>query len=156
MRVGGTANAGGTLGATATASGAEADPDPTSNSLSFTSTVAAPQADLALSGSVAPEPARVGDTLTYQLAVQNKGPAPSSAVNLTLNLPPEIGASAATASQGSCTLTSSQVSCALGPLDLGVPLRLVADGPAGYWRLGEPAGAPPAAESSGNSITARS
>src|SRR2546425_1881529 len=153
LRVSAQANAAGTLRATATASGAEADPDPSNNSLSFTSTVAAPQADLVLSGSVAPEPARVGDTLTYQLAVQNKGPAPSSAVNLTLNLPPEIGASAATASQGSCPLTSSQVSCALGPLDLGVPLRLLSDGPAGYWRLGEPAGATTAADASGNAIT---
>src|SRR2546428_2081928 len=153
MRVGGTANAGGTLGATATASGAEADPDPTSNSLAFTSTVAAPQADLVLSGSVAPEPARVGGTLTYQRAVQNNGPAPASAVSLTLQLPPEIGATAAMASQGSCTLTSSQVSCALGPLDLGVPLRLLADGPVGYWRLGEPAGATTAADASGNAIT---
>ena len=119
----------------------------------FTFTTDVVKADLVLSGSVAPEPARVGDTLTYQLAVQNKGPAPSSAVNLTLQLPPEIGASAATASQGSCTLTSSQVSCALGPLDLGVPLRLLSDGPAGYWRLGEPAGATTAADASGNAIT---
>ncbi|HEV8468572.1 MAG TPA: S8 family serine peptidase [Candidatus Limnocylindria bacterium] len=119
----------------------------------FTFTTDVVKADLVLTGLVAPEPARVGDTLTYQLAVQNKGPAAASAVNLTLNLPPEIGASAATASQGSCTLASSQVSCALGPLDTGVPLRLLADGPAGYWRLGEPAGATTAADASGNAIT---
>src|SRR2546422_163 len=119
----------------------------------FTFTTDVVKADLVLSGSVAPEPARVGGTLTYQLAVQNKGPAPASAVSLALQLPPEIGATAATASQGSCTLTSSQVSCALGPLDLGVPLRPLADGPVGYWRRGWPAGATTAADASGNAIT---
>src|SRR2546428_13188840 len=79
LRVSATANAAGTLRATAPASGAEADPDPSSNSLSFTSTVSAPRADLVLTGSVAPQPARVGGTLTYQLAGPNQGPAPPTA-----------------------------------------------------------------------------
>src|SRR2546428_9914972 len=154
VRVSASASAAGTLRATATATGAEADPDPSSNSLSFTSTVSAPRADLVLSGSVSPEPANIGDPLTYQLGLQNKGPAPASAVSLTLQLPPEISATSASTSQGSCTLSSAQlVSCALGPLEPGVPLRLLSDGPAGYWRLGEPAGATTAADASGNAIT---
>src|SRR2546426_2029330 len=120
----------------------------------FTFTTDVVKADLVLSGSVAPEPARVGGTLTYQLGLQNKGPAPASAVSLTLQLPPEISATSASTSQGTCTLSSAQlVSCALGPLEPGVPLRLLFDGPAGYWRLGEPAGATTAADASGNAIT---
>src|SRR5438132_945231 len=70
-----TATAGGTVRTTAQAQATEADPDSSNNTLSLDSTITTPRADLALTGSVSPEPANVGDTLTYQLTLANNGPA---------------------------------------------------------------------------------
>src|SRR3989449_531 len=119
----------------------------------FTFTTQAVRSDLILSGSVAPEPAAVGDALTYQVALTNKGPARATSTALTLQLPAEITLGAASPSQGSCSPSGQTLSCALGVLEVGAPAQLGADHPAGYWRLGEPAGATAAADASGNAVT---
>src|SRR5207237_1141748 len=98
-----TATAGGTQRTTAQAQANETDPDLTNNTLSFDSTIIAPSADVALTGSVSPEPAAVGDTLTYQLTVNNKGPARGSGGTLSVTLAAGLTPGAVTPSQGSCT-----------------------------------------------------
>ncbi|HEV8655930.1 MAG TPA: S8 family serine peptidase [Candidatus Limnocylindria bacterium] len=115
----------------------------------FTTTV--PRADLVLSGSASPEPVTLGEPLTYTLALTNTGPAAASAATLTLALPPEATLLSSAVSQGSCSGTST-LSCALGTLGMGATLgQLLADHPAGVWRLGESSGSV-AADASGNAL----
>jgi len=83
------------------------------------------------SGSVAPEPAAIGDTLTYQYALTNNGPARASNVTLQVTLAAGLSAGAATVSQGSCSTQGQTVSCALGALDAGITAGLLSIGPVG-------------------------
>jgi len=145
--------AAGSQRATAQASATESDPDTTNNTLNLDSTISAPRADLALSGTVAPEPAAIGDTLTYQYALTNNGPARATAVTLVVTLAAGLSAGAATVSQGSCSTTGQTVSCALGVLEAGITAGLLSDRPAGFWRLGDAATSSVAADSSGNGLS---
>jgi len=155
VRVTATATAGGTQRTTASASANETDPDTSNNTLNLDSTITTPRADLALTGSVAPEPANVGDTLTYQLALTNKGPARASGGTLQVTLPAGLTLGAATPSQGSCTPAGQSLSCALGTLEVGGPTtQVLSDHPLGFWRLGDAAGSTTAADASGNGLTA--
>ena len=120
----------------------------------FTFTTTVPMSDLALSGSVAPEPANVGDTLSYQLQVTNRGPARASGATLTVALPAELTMGAASTTQGSCSPSGQTLSCALGVLEAGPNApQVLADRPTGYWRLGEASGTSSAADASGNGLS---
>jgi uncharacterized repeat protein (TIGR01451 family) len=155
VRVTATATAGGTFRTSASAGATQTDPDLTNNTLNLDSTITAPRADLVLTGSVAPEPASVGDTLTYQLAVNNIGPARATGGTLSVTLPADMTLGTATASQGSCTPSGQSVSCALGAIEVGGPTtQKQADLPRGFWRLGDLAGSATAADASGNGLTA--
>ncbi|HEX9505091.1 MAG TPA: LamG-like jellyroll fold domain-containing protein, partial [Acidimicrobiia bacterium] len=148
-----TATAGGSVGTTAQAQANEFDPDTSNNTLSLNSTITTPRADLALTGTVSPEPANVGDTLTYQLTLANNGPARATNGSLQVTLPTGLTPGAATPSQGSCAPSGQVVSCALGPIEVGGPTQQVlTDRPLGFWRLGDPAGSNSAADSSGNGL----
>src|SRR5207302_4616916 len=148
-----TATAGGTQRTTAQAQATETDPDLTNNTLNLSSTIIAPSADVALTGSVSPEPAAVGDTLTYQLTVNNKGPARGSGGTLTLVLPAALAPRDATPSQGSCTWSGQSLSCALGVLEVGgATQQVLGDHPSAFWRLGDAAGSTSAADASGNGL----
>jgi uncharacterized repeat protein (TIGR01451 family) len=154
VRVTATASAGGTLRATASASANETDSDPSNNTLTLDSTIAVPRADLVLTGSVSPQLANVGDTLTYQLALNNNGPARASAGALSVTLPAGLAVGTATPSQGSCSTSGQVVSCAVGTLEASGPTtQILADHPAGFWRLGDPVGSATAADASGNGLT---
>src|SRR3989475_8032811 len=120
----------------------------------FTSTTTIPMSDVALTGSVSPEPAAVGDTLTYQLTVNNKGPARGSGSTLSVTLAAGLTPGAVTPSQGSCTQSGQSVSCALGVLEVGgATQQVLGDHPSGFWRLGDPVGSTSAADASGNGLT---
>ena len=154
IRVNATATAGGALRTTASATAAESDPDLSNNTVDFNSTINSSRADLALAGTVSPEPANVGDTLTYQLTLANKGPARASTGTVQVTLASSLTAGTATASQGSCSASGQIVSCALGALDVSSPsAQVLADHPSGYWRLGDPAGSAVALDASGNGIS---
>src|SRR5205814_8797445 len=103
VRVNATATAGGTFRTTASATATESDPDLSNNTVSFDSTINSSRADLVLAGTVSPEPANVGDTLTYQLTLANKAPARASASSLQVTLASRLTAATATARHGSCT-----------------------------------------------------
>ncbi|TME65579.1 MAG: DUF11 domain-containing protein, partial [Chloroflexi bacterium] len=154
VRVNATATAGGTFRTTASATATESDPDLSNNSVSFDSTINSSRADLVLAGTVSPEPANVGDTLTYQLTLANKGPARTGAGSVQVTLASSLTAGTATASQGSCSASGQIVSCALGALDVSsLSAQILADHPSGYWRLGDPAGSAVALDASGNGIS---
>jgi uncharacterized repeat protein (TIGR01451 family) len=76
-------------------------------------------ADLSLTKTDSPDPARVGEQVTYTLAVQNAGPSSAAAVTVTDTLPAGVTYESATTSQGSCSQAAGTVTCALGTLTNG-------------------------------------
>jgi uncharacterized repeat protein (TIGR01451 family) len=75
--------------------------------------------DLAVQKTDSPDPAHVGQQLTYTVTVTNQGPAPTTGVTLTDPLPKTTGFGSVTTSQGSCTRTKTSVRCDLGSLARG-------------------------------------
>jgi uncharacterized repeat protein (TIGR01451 family) len=75
-------------------------------------------ADLAITKVDSVDPARVGRNLTYTITVTNNGPATATNVTVTDDLPGSLTARSASASQGSCSGTST-VTCSLGQLANG-------------------------------------
>jgi uncharacterized repeat protein (TIGR01451 family) len=142
-----TPTAAGQLTNSAQVHGNESDPVGANNTLTQVSTAQAPAADLALSGTLAPDPVQIGSPLTYSLRVQNLGPSSASGVTLTDTLPAGATFVSATASQGSCSQAAGTVSCSFGAL--GYAAQILADQPLGYWRLDETSGTV-AADASGN------
>jgi uncharacterized repeat protein (TIGR01451 family) len=76
-------------------------------------------ADLQLTNTSAPNPATQGGQFDYTLTVTNAGPAPTTDVNLSDQLPSGVRWVQATASQGTCSVYQQYVTCALGTLDGG-------------------------------------
>jgi uncharacterized repeat protein (TIGR01451 family) len=77
-----------------------------------------PIVDLALTLSDAPDPVRVGATLSYTALIRNLGNADAAGVGYTQPLPRTLAWQAATPSQGSCT-GGRTVSCSLGIIPAG-------------------------------------
>src|SRR5262249_28884759 len=71
--------------------------------------------DLAISQTDAPDPATVGQPLTYTITITNNGPDPATSVVMTDTLPAGATFVSATASQGNCMGTTTVV-CAVGSL----------------------------------------
>ena len=115
--------------------GALVELNPANNALVLGTTVV-PAADLAVSGSVAPNPVWAGETTTYTLAASNAGPLTASAAFLSSALPAGAIFISANSDQGSCLLSNQTVRCNFGALATGViarvsiTLRLNSMGPA--------------------------
>jgi uncharacterized repeat protein (TIGR01451 family) len=73
-------------------------------------------ADLSVTKSDSPDPALVGNDLTYTLTATNGGPAGASGVLVTDGLPNDVTFESASASQGSCAESSGVVTCDFGTL----------------------------------------
>ncbi len=73
-------------------------------------------ADLSITKTDSPDPAHVGQNLTYTITVANGGPNTATGVTVNDALPKNAGFGSATSSQGSCTLKPQKrlVTCALG------------------------------------------
>lgn len=106
-----------TLINTATVGADEGDLNPGNNSVTVSSTVTRPVADLAVIQSVVPDPLVVGYHLTNSVLVTNRGPGVALDVVLTQTLPPTAGFVSASSSIGSCTNIAGVVTCTLGNLD---------------------------------------
>jgi uncharacterized repeat protein (TIGR01451 family) len=104
----------------ATVSGNETDPNPSNNTATQTTQVNA-AADLAVSQTDSPDPARVGQTLTYTVRVTNNGPQDATGVTLNDTLPKNAGYGSSSASQGSCAQkpTRGVITCNLGTIGNG-------------------------------------
>jgi uncharacterized repeat protein (TIGR01451 family) len=84
-----------------------------------TVTAGAPiDSDLAITKADSPDPVTVGQTLTYTLTATNNGPANATGVTVTDTMPSGVTFVSATASQGTCSGTST-VTCTLGNLNNG-------------------------------------
>jgi uncharacterized repeat protein (TIGR01451 family) len=74
--------------------------------------------DLSITKTDSPDPAHVGQNLTYTIRVTNGGPAVATGVTMSDTLPKNAGFGSAASTQGTCTLKPVKllVSCALGSL----------------------------------------
>jgi uncharacterized repeat protein (TIGR01451 family) len=78
-----------------------------------------PSADMELTATSAPNPAKQGSQFDYTLTVVNRGPAPTTDVTVLDQLPNGVRLVQTAASQGVCSLAQQYVRCALGTLDGG-------------------------------------
>lgn len=83
------ASAAGPLVATASVERQQADPNLANNTATVTTQVDAPSADLKVTLTAEPNPARVGDVVTYKTMITNAGP--SNATHLVVTFAPEGG-----------------------------------------------------------------
>jgi uncharacterized repeat protein (TIGR01451 family) len=91
--------------------------DPTKTAtLTVTTTAQTPSADLAIVKSAAPEPAWVGQPLTYTINLTNTGPTKAPHATLVEVLPVRVGY---LSSDISCSLTGHVLACDLGTLQVG-------------------------------------
>jgi uncharacterized repeat protein (TIGR01451 family) len=72
------------------------------------------QANLKLTKLDAPDPVRVGGTLTYTLKVENLGPSRATGVTVRDNLPDNVRFLSVSSTRGSCTGSDATVRCDLG------------------------------------------
>jgi uncharacterized repeat protein (TIGR01451 family) len=113
----------GSAGNSLSVTGALVELNPPDNALALGTTVV-PAADLAVSGSVAPNPVWLGDTTTYTMAVTNAGPLAANSASLSSLLPADAVFISATSDQGSCLLSNQTVLCNFGSLATGVLARV--------------------------------
>jgi uncharacterized repeat protein (TIGR01451 family) len=109
----------GTITATAALSGADTDPDTDNNDVTVTTTVidgTVVGPDLGLSIGATPNPATVGNDLSFRTTISNTGTDSASAVALTQTLP--SNASFVSASSG-CSRSGDFVQCDVGTLISG-------------------------------------
>jgi uncharacterized repeat protein (TIGR01451 family) len=78
-----------------------------------------PAADLAIAKTDDPDPATVGEPLTYTLTATNHGPSESMETRVTDELPDGVSLTAINPEQGTCTQTVDTVECDLGTLPSG-------------------------------------
>jgi uncharacterized repeat protein (TIGR01451 family) len=96
----------------------EEDPNPANNTDTETTTVNA-AADLSVTKTDTPDPAHVGQVLTYTIVVTNNGPQAASGVTATDQLPRNTGFGSITTTKGTCTRRKQQASCSIGNMASG-------------------------------------
>jgi uncharacterized repeat protein (TIGR01451 family) len=84
-----------------------------------------PLADLAVGQAISANPAAVGSNIVFTYSVTNRGPAATSNVRLTNNLPPFLASRNVVASQGGCNFNGDSLNCALGSLSPGAVATVV-------------------------------
>jgi uncharacterized repeat protein (TIGR01451 family) len=77
--------------------------------------------DVSVSKTDSPDPAKIGQNLTYTVTVRNIGLATATGVTLTDQLPKNAGYGSTTTTQGTCSLKPQKltVACNLGPIAEG-------------------------------------
>jgi uncharacterized repeat protein (TIGR01451 family) len=112
---------GGSLTNTASVSGSFQDPNPWNNSATVTSQVLPAETERWCSITATPDPVKVGETLTYTIPVENRGPSTATGVKVTDRLPPEVSFLSVSSGQGTCAFdpASSTVTCSPGEMPVG-------------------------------------
>lgn len=100
----------------ASVSSDEVDSVLSDNSVTLTTTVASPSADLVLTATDSPDPIEAGLDLTYAITVTNQGPSIARSVVVNSILPLGFDFVSAIFSQGSCDVSGRLVSCSVGTL----------------------------------------
>jgi uncharacterized repeat protein (TIGR01451 family) len=85
------------------------------------------KADLSVTKTDSPDPAKSGATLTYTIVVTNNGPATANGVTVSDQLPKQAGFGSVTTTQGSCTAKPAKrtVTCTIGTLTSGASATIV-------------------------------
>jgi uncharacterized repeat protein (TIGR01451 family) len=85
------------------------------------------KADLSVTKTDSPDPAKAGGTLTYTIVVTNNGPATATGVSMTDQLPKQAGFGAVTTTRGTCMHKPSKntVTCTLGSMASGTSATIV-------------------------------
>ncbi len=97
----------------------ETDLNLANNALALVTTVNPTVADLGVSLAAAPNPAVVGQNLTYTITATNQGPDTALSVMVSDVLPAGLAYSAASSSNGPCTFANGTVTCNAGNLASG-------------------------------------
>jgi uncharacterized repeat protein (TIGR01451 family) len=105
---------------------ARADRAPDSNYGSDYNVAQTCRADLAITKMDSPDPAHVGQNLTYTVRVTNNGPDRALGVIVTDQLPKNAGYGSSTSTQGSCTIKPSKnaVVCTIGTMTGGASVTI--------------------------------
>ncbi len=104
--------------------GSQADLNSKNDTASFTVTVLVP-ADISVSGGPSVTTAATGDKVTYTIQVANAGPGPTANAVLTDSISDgNLAVSALTTSQGSCTPTPGNITCAIGTMNSGAKVNI--------------------------------
>jgi uncharacterized repeat protein (TIGR01451 family) len=114
-----TPTATGTLSNAGTVSSTTADPATANNSSTAATTVNPKSADLSVAKTDSPDPAHVGQVLTYTVVVTNNGPDSATGVTIVDTLPKTTGFGSVGTTKGNCTRTKTGVSCNLGDFTNG-------------------------------------
>lgn len=104
---------------TATVAAVENDPVPGNNSITATTTVNPPSADMSVGVTSTPSAPAIGDTVTYTITVGNDGPSSNSGVTVTATLPAGATFESATIDQGDCELVEGSLVCTIGVMEAG-------------------------------------
>jgi len=105
---------------------ARADRAPDSNYGSDYNVAQTCRADLAMTMTDSPDPAHVGQNLTYTIVVTNNGPDKAVGVSVTDQLAKNAGYGSTSTTQGSCTLKPSKnaVACTIGTMASGASVTI--------------------------------
>lgn len=101
-----TASTSGTISQPFSVRSVATDPNTANNFVTVTTTVAAPQADLAITMSDSPDPILLGGTITYTITVTNNGPDTATNVTASGTLPSCNFGTLASGASASCTPTA--------------------------------------------------
>ncbi|HEY8202481.1 MAG TPA: DUF11 domain-containing protein [Actinomycetota bacterium] len=119
----------GTISNTASVVGNEGDPVTGNNSATTTTTVKG-KADVSLRTTAQPARVKVGEAVTYTLAVHNAGPSSATSVLAADMLPSNLSYVSATPSRGSCSVSGRIVACNLGTFGPGTNATITVVGKA--------------------------
>jgi uncharacterized repeat protein (TIGR01451 family) len=90
----------------------------------YTIGCAPPSADVSVTKTDAPDPAHVGQNLTYTIVVKNNGPDAATGVTATDPLPKNTGNGTVSTTQGTCSISKLTVSCNLGTIATGATVTI--------------------------------
>ena len=107
------------LANTATVAAVENDPVPGNNSVTATTTLNPPSADMSVGVTSTPSAPAIGATVTYTITVDNDGPSSNSGVTVTATLPAGATFESATIDQGDCELVDGSLLCTIGVMEAG-------------------------------------
>ncbi|MFQ5900770.1 MAG: DUF11 domain-containing protein [Thermodesulfobacteriota bacterium] len=85
---------------------------------------ALPAADLSVTKTDSPDPAVVGNNITYTVTITNNGPDDATGVTLTDTLPGSVTFISATPDQGSCSEAGGIVTCNIGAMTNGASVTV--------------------------------
>ncbi len=115
--------AAGTITNTATVTTSSPDPNSANDSASVAVSIAA-SADLAVTNTAATDPLIAGTNETYTIAVKNNGPSDAAGVVVSDPAVSGLTAQSASSTQGSCAISSGNVSCAVGSVANGSTITI--------------------------------